>query len=320
VAVRSLALDRLAAEIAARGGGGARSLWLPVDAWPLSPAELERFSRARQANDLSEPLLRALASTGRVLAGYGWVTFPLAIRAEELKPPSDAARGMRVEQGGTGDERVSAPIVTISGSRSQPKASEEQQLDTLTDFGLATLTELSRATSGTLVGQGERLRTALANLEKRRRATYRGPRPQPGALVPLEVRWSGGDGRALPAPKFLRSGSPPEATAARLRALLAGDAAAKGEGITLREAATGGATRRELCFAGEKRPVRISVARERANGVLDLAIGDTVETEVKDGAACVPLPIDSAGGRLAWVAEDLDTDAWTGGVEAATGR
>lgn len=315
VAARAQQLDRLLVELAGRGGGGARALWLPVDGWPLTPAELERYSRARAQGNLTEPVLRALMETGRTLAGYGWVTFPVAIRAErEELSPRETERRMQVDTGGSGDTRTTFPVFTISGTKNHPDATSEAQLSTLTDFSLAPLAELSRATSGTLVGHPRRLRSAMDDLVGRRRATYRGPVPEPGTLRPLEIRWIGGDGRPLPAPRFLRASTPPEVSTARLRALLAGDSPPKSDAMSQRSAQPS----REVCFGeGEERQVRISVARLSGEGRISIELGTAKRIQRKAAGLCAPLITSSipSDARLAWIAEDLDNETWTGGVE-----
>jgi hypothetical protein len=318
-AERTLQLDRLAGEIARRAGGGARALWLPVDGWALAPAELERLERSLRGEVATDPVARSLAGAARTLAGYGWITFPLALReADEKSSPSDAERRLRVESGGTGDERTSFPVFSVSGSRGRQDPATDAQLDTLTDMTLLPLAELARTTSGALIGHEARLRDALSNLRDRKRATYRAPRPRGGDLVPVEVRWRGGDGRALPAPKLLRSGAPAEVSRARLRLLLAGDAVEASETIQLRKPTSGSGN--EICFgAGEKRPVRISFAREAGNGEVTWLVGEARELAPVNGNLCAAAGATLAAGdrRLAWIAEDLDTDAWTGGVETA---
>jgi hypothetical protein len=134
--------------------------------------------------------------------------------------------------------------------------------------------------------------------------------------VPVEIRWRGGDGRALPAPKLLRSGAPAEVSRARLRLLLAGDPVEASEAITLQAPSSGSG--REICFgSGEERPVRISFAREAANGEVTWLVGETRDLAPVNGKLCAAVGATLAAGdrRLAWIAEDLDTDAWTGGVE-----
>lgn len=328
IAERSFQLDRLSVEIAGRSGGGPRALWLAVEGWPLSPEEHERFARARAAAEAetahranaasaaSEPLLRALAETARVLAGYGWVTFPLALRPEVEEPSTRAAeRRVRVESGGAGDERTSFPVFTVSGSPGRADASTDAQLSTLTDLSLAPLALLSRASSGTLVGQEARLRSALDDVVRRRRATYRGPLPPPGALAPVEIRWTGGDGRALPSPGFLRSSTPAEVSSARLRTLLAGDAAPTAA-ITLREGESAGGAR-SVCFGpGDEKRVRISYATTSPEGAIAVSASEPLTLKAENGELCAPFsaPADAAGARVAWLAEDLDSEAWTGGI------
>lgn len=320
---RILQLDRLVGSVAALAGGGPRALWLPVDGWPVSPETLERWSRAKERGDRTEPVVAALAATGRALAGYGWVTYPVALReARDASSPSDAERRMRVESGGGGDERTVVPMFTVSGARPRPGAEAMAQIDTMTDFALAPFAELARFTSGTLLGHETRLRGELSELLDRRRATYRGPRPKAGTLMPIEIRWSGGDDRALPATRFLRSSTPPEVSAARLRLLLAGDPAPGVAAITLREPTVQTLVpARDLCFGpGEEKAVRVSSARESKNGEVSFHVGEVrILTDEGGGELCtgLSLPFSAGDRRIAWVAEDLDHETWTGGVDGA---
>ena len=263
LAQRSLQIDRLAVEIAGRGGGGPRALWLAGDRWPMQPIDHERFARARQKEPADDPQFGPLLAAGKVLASYGWVTSAIAIRGGREQPTMPLYEG-RVERrrGGTGDYQTNMILWTLTGSRRHSAATSEAQLDTLTDFALLPLTALSRPTSGVLIGTPERLGSVMGDLHDRRRATYHGPRPEPGSLTPFEVRWTGGDGRLLPSPRFLRSSTPQEVTRARLRLLLAGvRPTAPAGSLTRREvAASPGAS--EICFGeGRKRSMRLAFAR-----------------------------------------------------------
>ncbi|MGE0638965.1 MAG: hypothetical protein AB7G12_05320 [Thermoanaerobaculia bacterium] len=320
---RARQLDRLVVELAARGGGGARALWLPVDGWPLAPAELEAWGEARRSNSKLPEAFAAIADAGKALAGYGWVTFPIALRP--VSPESSARereRRVQVSAGGGGDERTTVPIFSTTAGKDSPDPVSDAQFATLSDFSLAPMGDLARTTSGALLGVESRLRTELAELVTRRRGTYRAPRPVAGTLLPLEIRWRGGDGRALPAPRFLRSSTPPEVSAARLRSLLAGDAAPAAEAITLHapKVATLVASR-DLCFRSEfeKLPVRISVAREKRTGEIELHVGDVRQLEKDERGICtgLSLPLGAGERRIAWIAENLETEAWTGGIEEA---
>ena len=323
IEIRARQLDRLVVELAGRGGGGPRALWLAVDGWPLSPEQLERWGRDKRDGVALEPAIRGLAGAGRALAGYGWVTYPIAIRAEREEPsPRESERRMQVSSGGAGDERTTVPVFTVSGAKNPPGASTEAQLATLTDFSLAPIADLARTTSGALIGHETRLRSAMSELVRRRRATYRGPRPAPGSLLPIEIRWRGGDGRVLPATRFLRASTPPEVSVARLRALLAGGAAPVAAGITLNEPRVATlVAARDLCFSGEadELPTRVSIAREKKDGSVELHVGE-VRTLVKEGGRLctgLSLPFSADETSIAWIAENLDTEIWTGAVEKA---
>ncbi len=313
-AARIAQLDRLAVEIAARGGGGSRALLLPADGWQIDPETLEQLTRSKTDSLAERPQFRPLSETARVLAGYGWVTLPIALRAaREQIPLSAAEKRLQVSTGGSGDRRQSVPVVSIPARDAHPDETTETQLDVVTDFALMPLAELARATSGALVGQAERLESALGQLVRRRQFTYRSPFPTPGRLLALEVRWKGGDGRLLQAPRWLRSSTPPEVAAARLRRLLAGDAAPPGTGIRLGLATNG------VCFSGDgdKHWVRLSTATVK-EGEVQITTGKPLQLERGPNGFCadVPAPPDAAvGGRTALLAEDLDSESWTGVVE-----
>jgi hypothetical protein len=316
-------LDRLSLEIAARGGGGSRALLLPVSSWPIDPESLAALERERAASGLpaaaaaASTEFRPLLETARVLAGYGWVTLPVALRpAGEVVPPSAAEQRVESTTGGGGDRRTTVTYPVLSSRENRdPDATTEAQLDTVTDFTLTPFAELSRATSGALIGQTDRLRTALDRIAGRKQFTYRSPFPEPGRLLALEVRWKSGDGRLLAAPRWLRSSTPPEVSAARLRRLLAGDPVPTASGIRF------DSTEPAVCFAGEgeKRWVRISTAT-KSGGEVRISTGQPVQLTRGERGLCADRPrLSSNGSGVSTVllAEDLENESWTGVVETS---
>ena len=313
-AARLTQLDRLSIEIASRGGGGARALLLPVGSWPLDPEGLARLTKTEAPAAADRPEFEPLRETARVLAGYGWVTLPLALRApRDVAEPSAAERRTQVSMGGGGDQRTTVPIVSISGKGEPTDPATTARVDTLTDFSLIPYAELARASSGALVGEPGRLKGVLGNLLDRRQVTYRSPFPQPGRLLPLEVRWKGGDGRTLTAPRWLRSSTPPEVTAARLRRMLAGDTApqAAKTGEIQWHAESG-----RICFPGDgdKRWVRLSTATEK-DGQIQIVTGQPVQIERSAAGLCADAPAAGAG-RTVRLAEDLENETWTGAANS----
>ncbi len=314
-AARLAQLDRLSVEIAARGGGGARGLILPVGSWALDPEALARMTKSSVATSVDLSEFQPLRDTARVLAGYGWVTVPLALRpASDTPEPSAAERRTQVSTGGGGDRRTTVPIVSISGKGEPTDPATAAQVATLTDFSLLPWSELARASSGALVGEPGRLKGVLAELLGRRQFTYRSPFPQPGRLLPLEVRWKGGDGRTLAAPRWLRSSTPPEVATARLRRMLAGD-------IVPETAKSGGiqwnAEMKRICFPGDgdKRWVRLSTATEK-DGELQIVTGKPVQIERSAAGLCTDAP--AAGTSHTFrLAEDLENESWSGTTSAA---
>lgn len=320
-AARLAQLDRLTVEIAARGGGGARSLLLPVGAWPLDPEGLARLTKAKSDGSLEAAEFQPIQETSRALAAYGWVTVPLALRKlREVEEPSAAERRTQVSMGGAGDRRTTVPIVSVSGQGEPTDPATAAQVETLTDFSLMPFAELARASSGALIGESGRLQGTLGDLLRRRQFSYRSPFPQPGRLLALEVRWKGGDGRTLAAPRWLRSSTPPEVSAARLRRLLAGDAAAQTAPAAPASNAGGIQWNTEsgrVCFPGDgdKRWIRISTASEK-DGQIQLATGQPLQIERTAAGLCVDAPAVGAG-RTVHLAEDLENETWTGAASAA---
>ena len=313
-AARLAQLDRLTVEIAARGGGGSRALLLPVGAWPLDPEALARLTKTASPGGGDRPEFRPLQETARVLAGYGWVTVPLALRApRDVPEPSAAEKRTQVSMGGSGDRRTTVPIISISGKEGGNDPATAAQVETLTDFALMPFAELARASSGALIGESGRLKNTLGALVSRRQFTYRSPFPQPGRLLPLEVRWKGGDGRTLAAPHWLRSSTPPEVTAARLRRLLAGDAPPTPQAASLKWNPDTG----RICFPGDgdKRWVRLSTATERTDQI-QIATGQALQIERGTDGLCTETPAiaGASGTRTARLVEDLENETWTGSV------
>lgn len=317
VSARLEQLDRLTVELASRGGGGARALLVACDSWPLDADAADRLARNRRRENGEAPALSSLDEATRALAGYGWVVYPLTIGPRPEAPgPKD--RGVQVSVGGGGDQRVSAPILNLpGGTPSSP--TEERQMDAHLDIGLTPLARLARATSGSLIADPTRLGPELAQLGGRQRLAFRSPEPRPGTLLPLEVRWTGGDGRALQLPPWVRASTPPEVAAARLRGLLRGDPAPPGGGFELSATpGTNGAVWRLVaCIPadGADRPVRASFARAEREQTT-VRVGESQLLTPSERGLCTQLELAAGppGSRLAVVVEDLSNETWTGWV------
>jgi hypothetical protein len=122
----------------------------------------------------------------------------------------------------------------------------------------------------------------------------------------------------LPSPRFLRSSTRRVTRAAAVaRRLAAGGRAA----ISLREAASPPGNR-EICFGeGRQRSVRLAYAQpgpaeDDREASYEVLVPSVLSGE--GGELCLPFAPPEFGPhtRLAWVAEDLDNETWTGGVES----
>lgn len=311
-------LDRLAIEIAARTGGGARLLLLPVSTWQVDAPLLDELGRARSG---APPGARArpLTEAARTLAGYGWITFGLALRPD-AEPTS--MRGPKSEAtpstGPGGEQRTFAPIFRFPWQRVRPTASEQTRLDTAVDLGLIPNGDLVRPGSGAVAGHAEQLDELLERVFARARLIAAAPESLPGQMLTRRLLWIGGDGRPLPALTVARSSTPPEVAAARLRRALAG---ASSGGLDPRFVLDRRAGAPRVCLAdGVARGwVRLSSARPERDAPA-LAIGAPVELR-RPGAgttgpsadaapACASWPESSAADAVRLV-EDLDRESWT---------
>jgi hypothetical protein len=231
----------------------------------------------------------------------------------------DQRAEVEVGSGPTGDQRVTFPVFTLPARQRRPSGAEKAQLDAVTDLTLTPLTELTRATSGALVGGVTRLAADLVRLVGRRRIAFSSPPPtEPADLHSVEVRWRGGDGRPLPALHWRRTTTPPEVTAARLRALLAGDPPPAGAIDARLEPGAGAGTGSQLRFCLPTSAAttwsRVSIARQAGSEPATLELGRPEVLRAADGRACrtVELPAITAGERLAIAVEDLEGETWAG--------
>jgi hypothetical protein len=291
---RLRALDRLSVHLARRAGGGRRALVVVGDAWPVDAQRLNALGAlARAADAPGVERLRALEDAARLAAAFGWTPYVLAAVTPPTRPmrPGVSRSGEeRIEAGGASSHRwwvrLFAPRHYLHSM-----AREAAHLEVSTDFGLRPWAHFVRAGAGTLLGDAAAVSSQLDRLASRRRLVVRSPEPGPGRLLPLEVRWSGGDGRPVPSRRWSRSGLPPEAAAARLRALAAGDLDLEsGEPVRMAPAGTGPVARR-LCFVppGAHAFVRSATWSADADAAA-IAIGPVLATGPGAAEACAPLP------------------------------
>ena len=305
---RLRAVDRLTVDLVRRGGGGRRVLLIAADGWPVDAVQLQALADLEAGR--SSPATHGLSpieDCARIAAAYGWTVF--AVVARRTPTPDASPRAAREQERSQGGSSKGRPFVLFRFpfERRRPPAREAARLDLATDFGLRPLAHLVRASAGSLVGGPGDIATHLDRVAHRRRFVVRAPDRPPGELQRIEVRWSGGDGRPLPARRWIRSGLPAEASLARLRTLAAGDLSpAEGQPVEI-DPASG-----RVCFRDDRPHPGL---RRSAVTVRGGEISTRIGAVVRSGTACVTPSADPAesGDRAdrGWILlEDAESGAW----------
>lgn len=309
-------LDRLSVAIAARQGGGARVLLLPLSSWQVDAPWLDELGRAR-SGAVPTPRVRPLVEAARTLAGYGWVTLGLALRPvseltrHRLRNPETA-----ISTGPGGDQRTFVPSLRLPFRRDRPLEVEQAALDSAVDLGMIPAGDLVRPGSGAIAAHDSTLDELLERLFSRASLVATAPESPPGQLLARRVLWTGGDGRPLPVLSLARASTPPEVAAARLRRALGG---APGGSLDPRIAVDRAAGEMRVCLAPgvERGWVRLSSARTES-GLPALTIGSPLELRRPAAAQGVDAAIrtdcaawpEAAARDSARLVEDLDRETW----------
>lgn len=292
-------LDKLVAWLAGRTSSGPRLLFLVTDGVPAA----------------------AVPPYARLLAAYGWVSIPLAVRAEEtigrrhsMVSEVDRIRSTTSGSGG------SPPVILVSPGGNTPLA-WDGVLELLVNPRTEALQALARPTTGTVVGYEEQLDLTLDELSRRRRLWVAAPASVDGRVRRVEVTVPNRVGEVR-AQRWVRSGTPEGVAEARLRNLLAGGPA--GGPLPLqassREVAPSSLEVRfevaPLPAAGPAPPgpVRISFAFLGAGETPEIRhelvpAGDVAARGWTHTARLSPPP---GTRRVAVVVEDLSREAWWG--------
>ncbi len=309
---RLAALDRLAAEIAELDTGEPGALWLPVDGWPLAPDELAAFDRDAEPQPGASSPAAVVERAGRILASYGWALFPVAAVPANLDLAAALRRAREDEYAPPPPPGERKSIFYLFRKRwpkrrAVPSRSAFSALELATDLRLLPLGRLARLTSGSLVGEPRAIAQRAARFGGRRRLVVAEPDSPPGELRRLEVVWSGGDGRALPAFGWVRTGTPVEVAAVRLAALAAGRLDPRfGLGLRAEPASPPGAPGK-ICFADAKGRGWLRLSRWRAASPRP-ELGTPVQLAV-DAAPCLPFEVPPGpGDRL--LLEDVENGEW----------
>ena len=318
---RLRALDRLALRLALDGGGGSRALIVACDSWSVEAETLNDLAALERGESARDARLARLEEIARLLAAAGWTLFPLAA------PPTAALKAWPRAEGHEtvvvdGQETHRFAWLTFPWRERQPSERAAAQLEILTDLGLRPWAHVARASAGTLAGDKFALERGLSRVAARRRLVVSAPDRPPGPLLPVEVRWTGGDGRPLPAARWVANGLPPESAAVRLRAIAAGDLDLDGaNSLTFRSAGGAG----EACLkppapARDEKPeleswLRASLLLARPDGGVEILRGAPVAAGAE---RCAPLPLAlSAAAAPLVLVEELEQGEWGAARPAA---
>jgi hypothetical protein len=320
---RQLALDRLTVELSERFAGRGGAVWIVVDGWPLALSEITALHEPLVGNAHPNSSRGILERTARLLAAFDWIAFPVGAR-RELATEARGKLSRPHETMETTDEMArQSPInsrewkgewyyrLFSRRKRRQeaiPLKNRMRALDASLDPRLQPLSFLAAPTSGALVAEQFGIEDRAARVRNRRQIVVREPESPPGPLRRLDVVWIGGDGRSLPAPKWVRFGAPPELAVARLRALAAGLLdAATGRLVRLHAREPGGQPP-ELCFSNLRSGDRwLRAARWNAETAI-AEVGAPVEVE-QYARPCVRLSSVPAPSDFVLI-EDLVSGEW----------
>jgi hypothetical protein len=319
--------DRLIAWASAPRPPGPRVLFLVADGFAVSPEEQKALESGVGAAS-GRPAV--LLETARLLAAYGWITVPLPLRetreAASLTPAQcdPEIDRFRVNHSGGSSKIPGGLPPPTQFRRSAPSpfrwdAAIALQIET----DLAPLRALVAATGGKLVGLDALLDPLLDNLAGRWQLWFQAPEPNEGRARPIEVRLR--NGTTLRTRTWLRSSTPEEAAAARVRALLLSATERREGTLPLqvdRQPADPGRLVLRLTvspFEGSgpvaPGPVRISWAfAEEGEPRVQHQMAAGIERPGQGWSHTLTLDLPPGAGRLAVAVDDLARERWSGTV------
>ncbi len=172
--------------------------------------------------------------------------------------------------------------------RSRQSLNLSRALDLATEVRLRPMAMVASATSGALAGEPLRILDLAERLRNRRPLVVRDATTVGADLRRLEVVWTGGDGRSVPALPWAASLTPPELGVSRLLSAVESSLLEAGAPLRLRLADPAAAIEPALCFAypRPRGPLRLLWFRAADRTI---EIGQPVEGPRAD-ADCVALP------------------------------
>jgi hypothetical protein len=323
-------LDRLVARLAVRRPSGPRALFLIADG--ADP-------------ELAPPFERA----ARLLAGYAWVTFPILVRKEMQRSEVFAGQSeleifRRSSDVGAKNNMSIPPMFGTKPGRPTALAIEGV-VELLFDPEVAGFRALAKETAGAVICREAQLAPALDRLGRRMRVWLEEPDPRgrdgvtrsgakeeqerAGRLQRLEVVKVKSD-QPLRASTYLRSSTPEEMTATRLRLLLGGEALAGDFELEAGwVAGPGGGSSETLRLQFERSaeaegeeeepgPIRVTWGWIGAGGDVEtrshLFTSKELAGERRLFSRNLPLDLPAGAESVAVVVDDLGSERWGGAV------
>ncbi len=324
--------DRLIAWASSPRPPGPRVLFLVADGFPISPGEQKNLGAGGAATASGRSAI--LHETARMLAAYGWITVPLPLREtreaealEPARPDSDLDR-FRVGHSGASKHGSGVPPPATFPKRAPSPFRWDAAIALQIEPDLAPLRALVAPTGGKLVGLDALLDPLLDHLAGRWQLWFQAPEANDGRARQLEVRLR--NGTVLRTRAGLRSSTPEEAAAARVRALLL-SATGRAEGtLPLQTDRTvddqGRLVLRFTVAPFESTgpvapgPVRISWAfADEGEPRVHHAMAPGIEKPGQGWSHTLTLDIPPGARRLAVAVDDLARERWSGTVSTRFG-
>lgn len=303
--------EKLLAFLADHRPAGPHALFLVMDGIALPPEQLSR--------------LETLQRTARLLAGYGWVTVPLALRKDDAGPEVAPQREVEIFRQSSAPSKHQSGVPPMLPGR--PPGKSTLAFPKVVDFLLApetlALRALAQPTSGVIVGYEVQLDALLQALPRRWRIWVTEPDwPVDGQLHTLTVSLPRKRKEAR-APGWLRSSTPAAVAGLRLENLLAGRS--MGGDLPLTIAVQRGAAGSELRVkiapfplpdSAPPGPVRISYAFPGEDGATtsrqEVFLAGDLERQGWQRTVRIDPP--PGAQRVAVVVEALGPEKWGGAV------
>lgn len=319
--------DRLLTWMSAPRPPGPRVLFLIADGFPVTAEEMRDLEAGVAADTSGRAAV--ILETARMLAAYGWITVPMPFREptqeerwEPARPDSDLDRFRVDHQGGSPRSSGVPPVSTFPKHAPSPFR-WEAAIDLQIRPELSPLRALVPPTAGELVGIEPLLDPVLDDLAGRWQLWFQAPLRSDGREQPLRVRLR--NGTELRTRTWIRSSTPDEVAAARLRTLLLSGRSEPGTLPLQVERREGQANRMDLrlTVAPFQSPGPVASGPVRVSWAFQVGEGEPVIHHEQVAGISEPgqgwshpltLEVPAGARRLVVAVDDLARERWSGTV------